>query len=302
MRKSLYQLIISVLVLATLSSTARAEAYGSGWYGEIQASYGHEDNISRTYKSDGISEETASFSVGGGYSTKLANNQQLIFSGYLIYNKHKDWEALDTFALSVGLDYTVQPKLAYNASWYNFKLNVTNLEYKDSDPREGLLIDVDLSANKRLSTSLTGRLGYRYIDKVFINKSKAEKENDAAFDTDSHELYFGLDYAFTPSFLVFGEYAYRHGDIRSTVTGGISTGAKYDAETTDEVFDPPCTRRCTPSYAYRTRGNTHLVTLGFTFPLMAVNMDIAGSYYDAKGDNDKTYQDWMLKLGLLWNF
>lgn len=35
-----------------LSSTARAEAYGPDGYGELQASYGHEDNITCTCKND----------------------------------------------------------------------------------------------------------------------------------------------------------------------------------------------------------------------------------------------------------
>ena len=56
MGKPLGQFIVSG-VLLTAMSPAFAEAYGSGWYGEIQASYGHEDNISRTYKSDEVTDE-----------------------------------------------------------------------------------------------------------------------------------------------------------------------------------------------------------------------------------------------------
>ena len=301
MGKPLGQFIVSG-VLLTAMSPAFAEAYGSGWYGEIQASYGHEDNISRTYKSDEVTDEVASISVGGGHSRKIGNNAQLILSGYLIYNKHDEYDALDTFAVSLEADYTIQPTAAYDSPWYNLKVNATNLEYRDSDPREGVLVNLELSVNKRLRPRLTGHLGYRYRDLIFVNKSSKEEEHDAAFDTDAHELYLGMDYQMSQSIFLFGEYSYRHGDVRSTVSGGLSDTAEYDADTIDPVFDDPCVRRCTFSYAYRTRGDTQVGTLGIAFPYKTVNFDLATSYYRAESDHGRVYKDWLVKFGALWNF
>jgi hypothetical protein len=31
-------------------------------------------------------------------------------------------------------------------------------------------------------------------------------------------------------------------------------------------------------------------------------MDLAASYYKAKGGTGKKYEDWMLKVGVVWNF
>ena len=296
--------VLVALFFAILLSCARhaeADVYGSGWYGEVQAAYGHEDNITRTYESDTFSDEIASLSVGGGFSTKLKDNAQLILSGYLLYNRYREWDALDNFGVSLGLDYTYQPEQSYSGIWYNISLNATNLHYSESRAREGLLLNTELSANKRLSLLLTGHLGYRYRDMVFVNKTSAEEKADAAFDTDSHELFLGLDFFVRRGVYVFGEYAYREGDIRSTVVGS-SGGDGYDAETLDPIFDPPCTRRCTASYAYRQRGSTQVGSLGITFPLGAVGFDLTASYYDAAGDNGEDYQDWLIKLGVLWNF
>jgi len=63
--------VLVALFFATLLSRAchaEADVYGSGWYGEVQAVYGVEDNITRTYQNGAISDEIAFFSVGGGYS------------------------------------------------------------------------------------------------------------------------------------------------------------------------------------------------------------------------------------------
>ena len=178
-------LIVSTLFLVACSSPVLAEAYGSGWYREIQATYGHEDNISRTYKSDEVSDEIASLSIGGGHSRKMGDNAQLILSAYLIQTKHDEYDALDSVALSLGADYTVQPSAGYDAPWYNFQFQAITFRYEDSDPREGVLVETDLSFNKRLTPVSTGRVGYRYKDHVFVGKSAAEENNDAAFDTDA---------------------------------------------------------------------------------------------------------------------
>ncbi len=306
--RSLTRLFQRALLLMSLVQIplASAEIYGSGWYGELQAAYGYEDNISRTYKTDGASDEIATLSLGGGYLNKLGENAELVLSGYVIYADHQEFEALDTFGVSLGAEFTYQPVARFDAPWYNIAVTATNLSYRDSDPREGVFVDADVSINKRLNTSLIGHFGYRYKDLVFINKSSAEEENDAAFDVDSHELYLGLDLVLKSSVYLFAEYAYRHGDIRSTVSGGAqaSPGDGYDAITMDTVFDEPCTMPagCEPGYAYRTRGDTQLAELGVSFPWLSARMDLTARYFDARGENGTDYQDWLIKVGLLWTF
>ncbi len=49
-------------------------------------------------------------------------------------------------------------------------------------------------------------------------------------------------------------------------------------------------------------GDTQLATVGVAFPIKNVYLDVAASYFDAKGDNGKDYEDLLIKLGLLWNF
>lgn len=304
MVQPLVKLLVVGIIAVLLPIDVRAEAYGSGWYREFQASYGHEDNITRTYESDTISDEIVSISLGGGYLRKYGDKAQLVLSGYLIYNQYRQWNALDHFGVAIGAYYKVQPKLAYNAPWFEFKLNATDFSYDDSEPREGVLVTAEMSADRRLLTALNGHLGYRYKDVVFSGKSSAEKKAHQAFDTDAHEIFLGLDYLVGDSIYLFGEYAYRQGDIRSTVSAAGAKGVThvYDAETLDTIFDPPCTRRCSKGYAYRQEGDTHLTSLGIAFPVGRVAMDLSVNFSDAKGDNGKSYRNVISKLGLVWNF
>jgi len=300
-------LIIAVAIalgaLVSPVSPAYAEPYGSGWYGEIQAVYERDDNISRTYNRDKVADNVAYLSIGGGYSRKYGDSAQLILSAYLAQSKHDEYDALDSMALSLGADYTFQLDTDDNISWYKIKLQATHFKFKDSDPREGAQLEADLSLNKRLTLAATGRVGYRVKDYVFIGKSSAEEANDAAFDTSSQEIYLGVDYRSRRQATFFAEYVFRHGDILSTVAGLVPGWRRnYDARTLDRAFEKTCTEPCVASYAYRTRGDTNLVTLGVGFPVKKVNIDVTASHYKSKGDNSESYKNTFYKVGLLWNF
>lgn len=295
---------IGTILLWVMSPNTRAEAYGSGWYGELQLSYGHEDNISRSFLSiDEVSDDISSFSIGGGHSQKIDNNAQLVFYGYVTYSVHDEYGDLDNIASSLGGSYTYQPSPAYDSIWYNGDVSVTYFVYDNSDAREGLLADVDLSVNKRLGTGMTGHLGYRYADFIFVGKSKAEEKRDAVFNTATHEVYIGIDYELQPAVYAYGEYAFRHGDANSNNSSAAGL-VEYDAETIDRVFDDcaPSDFRCQPRYSGRTVSDTHRLNIGVVFPIKTVNVDISGIYYDAEGDNGKKYKDWFLSVGLIWNF
>ena len=182
-------------LLLAMSSNAQAEAYGSGWYGELQFGLGHEDNISRSFLNvDEVSDEIATISIGGGHSQKVRDNAQLVLYGYLALNAHNEYDDLNNLALSLGGSYTFQPKPGYTSLWYHADVSATVLKYDNSDAREGVLFNGDFSVNRRLGTRATGHLGYRYTDLVFIGKTSREEEEHAAFDTATHEIYAGVDY------------------------------------------------------------------------------------------------------------
>lgn len=188
---------------------------------------------------------------------------------------------------------------------YRSKASATLLNYRDSDEREGVLLQGDVSVNKRLTTSTTGRIGYRYNDLMFVGKSDREEDNDAAFDTAVHEIYFGLDHQLRNRMSTYAEYAYRDGGVWSNASFKAGL-AQYDAETIDRVFDEcsPDDLRCVLRYAGRTTGQIHNLNLnlGVAFPFRAVNIDLSATYYYVDGDNDETYKNWLLNAGLIWNF
>ena len=225
----LYLTLGSALGLALAAPNAVAEAYGSGWYREVQASIGYEDNIARTFLSDEVSDVISTVSIGGGYSTKVGRTAQLVVSAYLVNSRHQDIDALNNRGISLGFDYTFQPVPSYGGAWYKIKFDATDFTYPDSPEREGIQLITEASGHKRLTTELTGHLGFRAQNLEFSGKSSAEEQNDAAFETDSREVFVAFDYFLQPGVFIFAEYAHRRGDIRTTVSGGLRTGFEYDA-------------------------------------------------------------------------
>lgn len=105
-----------ICLLVQLHAPALAEPYGSGWYGELQASFSHEDNLSRSFlSSDEESDAIASVSIGGGHSQKVGNNAQLVFYGYVAFNRHDEFDDLDNIATTVGGTFTHQFNPGFDA-------------------------------------------------------------------------------------------------------------------------------------------------------------------------------------------
>ena len=281
-----------------------AEPYGSGWYGEVQAIVAHEDNISRSFVSaDQVSDEIVTVSIGGGHSRKIGNTGQLVLFGYVAFNSHQEYDDLDNFATTMGGTYTHQFSPGYDAVWYVLDGRFTILDYENSDEREGVLFSGDLSANRRLGDSAAWHFGFRYTDLVFVGKSREEELRDAAFDTASNEVYAGIDYLLKRETFLYAEYAFRRGAVWSNASHLAGT-VPYDQETIDRVFDDcaPNDLRCQPRYAGRTKSDVHRVNAGIVFPFRSTSVDVSAVYYDMKGDNGVSYKDWIVSVGVIWNF
>jgi hypothetical protein len=304
MKKKLFYYLCQVsLVLQFGLQFAWAEAYGSGWYRETQFSVVYVDNISRSYLNDDVVSDTvSSISFGGGHSQKVGMSGQLVVSGYLEYSQHVDYTDLDRLATSLGFQYIYQPTAGFSSAWFDTSLNLTRLDYRDSDIREGYLMELGISLNRRLNTRTIGHFGYRYSNLEFLGKSNQQKTAGAAFDTMSNELYMGIEYEFVTGIHLYAEYGYGKGDVTSTVSRPAGWDTKYDAISKDWVFESCVWSACAPGYAYRTEADIQHFDAGVNFLIGSVTMDLSAGYFDAESDTNISYRDWQFQLGAIWNF
>lgn len=287
-----------------LADNARAEAYGSGWYREVQLSVGREDNASRSYKSADLTDDiVATASAGLGYSRNYGEQIRYTLSGYLTYNHFDEFEQLSNIGISLGAFFVFQPNPGYRSVWYTSGAEITRLEYKDSDAREGYLLRGHFALNRRFGLSTTGKLGYRYADLAFLEKSDQDKNRHAAFDVARHEVFIGMDFELTSRVFLTAEYSFQHGGFTSTVSGIPDPSVTYDAETEDPAFQT-CddSNRCSSWYAYRSVSDVHGADIGLAFGAGAMSYDLSARYFDAEGEGGTRYRDWVIQFGLIWTF
>ncbi len=291
---------LAILSLAHVAGQkASAEAYGSGWYSEIQFTVGHEDNVARSYKSVDVTDDLiSSASVGIGYSGKVGSNIQYVVGGYLSQSIHQEYDNLDHTAISLNGSLVWQPSPSFDAIWYRLTAEATRLSYPHSRAREGYLLTAGTSVNKRLGMRTIGHLGYRYHDLVF-DKNDAEANQDAAFDIARHEIFAGIDYRLTGKIWLAAQYAFQHGGFTSS--SSLSSDAiDYDAETEDHAFEACGLIQCTAFYAYRSVTDLHAIDLAIVAPLLGADVELSGRYFDASSENGTDYSDWVLQLGVIW--
>lgn len=294
---------IATVCSCLLAFTAHAAPYGSGFYGELQASVTHENNVARASGPDDVvSDVIASLSAGGGYTTKLGERAELLLTGYVTRNEHEDWDSLSHYATSLGADLIWVTGHSYGAPWLQVKADVVRLDYEDSDIREGYLFNASMSLSKRLGTQYVGQFGVRHNDLVFVDENSAQETLGTAFDTASSEVFVGASHAFSQTTYAYAEYGWRRGGFTSSVSGTPAGNVSYEAETIDAAFDTCATPPCNERYAYRQKADVQAVTLGVSFPVGTVTVDVSGRYFDAKGDNGIRYRNWFAQTGLIWNF
>ena len=294
--------LIAMAVLAHLTPlSASAEAYGSGWYRELQVTVGQEDNVARSYQDDDVFDDlitTASF--GLGYSRKLGRGLQYVAGGYLSHTEHDEFDALSHTAISLNGSLIWQPGTGFDSPWYRISGEVTRLSYPDSEAREGYLATAGVSINRRFGMRAVGRAGYRYLDFIF-DKDDAASNRDAAFDVARHEVGIGLDYLVAGDTWLVLDYAFQHGGF--TASSSISPGEiDYEAETEDPAFEACSIIRCVPFYAYRDITDVHTAEIALVFPLLGFDVDLSARYIDARTDGGIDYNDWIAQAGIVWTF
>jgi len=279
-----------------------ADAYGSGWYGELQVSAAFEDNVSRSVRDyDAISDSIARVSVGGGYSEKVGVQGELLVSGYLTYSQHDRYRGLNNLATSFGMRYIHQVGMGFNQPWLELSGQISNFNYQESQQREGLLFESSVKISRRVGYRLITSLSYRYADVVFLGKHADYVSQNAAFDIAFHELMLGASYRFNRTIYLYSELGLRHGGLTSN-NSPIRGNYSYEVESPDHVFDACADPSCQNRYAYRTVADSVLLNLGISFEISGANLDLSALYSDAKAETGPGYQDWIVQLGATWNF
>jgi hypothetical protein len=303
--------IAYITLLTCVQSTtnfAHAAGYGSGWYGEVQASSAYANNLSR---SDGsypdVNDTVSSLGGGIGYADMLNTHLRYTLAAYIDYNRFANTQGLSRTAVSIIGELVYQPSVRYENMWYQGSLAVTRLDHRQAAGRDGYRLALDLGLNRHLTMASTGRFGYRLLRQFATGQSAGAGQSayaQSAYDQSSQQLYAGIEVELVQhasyGLTFVTEYGFSRGDILASSPDDRFARGLVDAVSPDPVFASCQTAVCRSWSAYRNDGTLQTLDAGLVLVLDQFSVDLSSRYFRASTEPQGGYQGWQIQLGAVW--
>jgi len=294
---SKYCYILAVVtLLISLTAPCHAEPYVvEGFTGNVDVNVTYNPNVSNAWiESDAMDDTLLNLSIGGAYSKPVSDSGLLVFSGYLGFRQHQEFDDLDSTSLSIDGRYYFQFKQGYLAPIYQFGLAYTQFDHAENKNRDGGLLTFKTGGSKRVNTQLFVSLYYEY---------KIRDADNKTYDTENSYLTLALEYRLSSKTTLYVDLQFERGELVSDadgVNGRFSETINAKAIVLDPVFD--CRTGC-ENWSYRFEGNGVNSTIGIVFALTpAISLDLSARLYDWEGDSGIDSSDWSGMFGLIWHF
>lgn len=280
---------------------AGAEAYGSGWYGEVQLSLGHEDNVPRAYADADMREDVISTaSLGAGYVNKLGRRLHYEGGGYVSYSHHRETGDLSSTAISLENTLIWQPGSSWQGPWFHLTGDFTRIRFENSSARDGNALNVALGVNRRLGMRATARAGFRYLD-YSPDGGIDPLTNKAVFDIERREWFAGADIMLGQGIHLTVDVSRANGDLAASSTTP-SRKDNYAATVRDPALDHCTDGSCPSFYVYRFPADIAQIEAGILFNVFSVDLEFSATRLKAKGKDGLTYRDHILRVGVIRTF
>lgn len=292
---SLLRLPAALALALAHGVVAAAGYYGSGWYREAGLQQSYDDNVSRSgapadIASDFITRVDAAFR----HTRMMGSAGRLSLAGRVAYERFDGHGDLSNVEADMEGYYVYQPNPGFSAPWYELSARLSRIEPRDSRIRRSTVADAGASAGKRLTDTLTARLGYRYSERW------AQSE---VFDTRDHALQLDLDMSLSPGMGAWLAYEFHAGAVVSTATPAAWIFAAAEAWEPDEAYGRVSGPGCSPRCAYRLDGRTHVVGAGFEFELTNhASVDLSGTWFHTDWEGGGAYHGLTLGVALYLNY
>lgn len=256
----------------------------------------HTDNVGRAQRdSDRLSDQLVTSFGSVTFNRELGAHSGISLKALAEYVKHDEYQRLDHYNLGLGATLRFKPDLAYGAPWYSLGARWTNIEYPDSELRDGNLFDAEAMVGKRLTDRILVKGGLGYSSQ-YVSGGPSPR----VFDTETKSAFLGLDYQFR-NLVFYGQYRLQSGDVVSTSTMNPTMSGHYKTYWMDDAIGPDALGNT--RYAYRIEGDTQLLDLGVNYAFSrstALDLALRQVEVDAAGDN--RYDAFSAHLGLFFRF
>lgn len=264
-------ILASLVLTLPWTVAASAEDARSPFHAALNVDVGWSDNIGLTADEvDKIDVFTTRLGVDLGYHLIDSADRELVASVTPFYQWVSDVEDLSNYGATFGLDLRGAFGREFTDPWYQASLDYTAAEFKDSDPRDGSWLELQLTLGKRFTPLFGISGGYRYEqrwqaddDPECITAGCAPQFNwkiGEVFDLERNGVFIHADLQPAQATSLFLEYSYWSGDV--AVTG---RGARPNEPVVDDLALEGYTNAAgnpRPYRVWRSEADQHVAELG----------------------------------------
>jgi hypothetical protein len=265
----------------------------------IDASLRWEDNLSLSpAREDKVSDLTTHVSFAGNFGLVQTETNEFSIGVNAHYDHVSDTRDLSNYGAQLALLYKRNFGVDFNAPWLTLGADGQLLEYKDSDIRDGYIINTTLAIGRQLNPKVGISGGYRYFVRRnnFTNSTPMQNlwRSDEVFDLDRHNLFVRLDYAANEKTTIYGDLNYFDGDVAAS---GItfSNGGDFP-----RALDPAFGEGYK---AWKIDATGYQAKLGMAHNFNEkLSLDAFVAYLSASGESNNDYDNTIIQALLSYQF
>lgn len=283
------------ITCAWVLAAAAFAAWGEEYYGRLGGGAAYDDNVTRG-ADNRFRRGDFSYRVGGasGVNWTLGERMGLTLETQVEGTQFQRFERLSSLRGVLLARVLYKPFDGYSAPWFALESEGGAIGHKDSALRDRWEWSGRALTGARLTDRFSASLGYQY--------GLTRGAQWGVWDTDTHALLTGLQYAVTPKASLFVDYRLTVG--KHVATAAWSRGRwsypHYDLRWRDKAL---AAEAGVAVYAYRMDGVSHQVAVGGTWEVdHHWVVEMSGRYFALDGEGGAFYQGLGANAGVNYRF
>ena len=293
-------MILTSILLSVCSGEVQA-AKPKNWRLNMDVGGFHDSNLGKAKLTrDTVEDEVAYVDLNWQYNWQPSMGTLISFR---LLGQAQEFDTVNSFNnQSYGGEIALSWQNSYGYLAPFFRASLT-AKHTDSDAmgRTSDAIEFQTFATKRLTTSITGRLGYQ------VKQVEADHE---VFDNEEHRIFANFDYSWSQDLISYFTASYLEGNIYSIAQGTFCNGLVADdiypfIKYAEVIWRDKSFNRhfCGDWFAYRMEAETQTYTFGFNYALShKYSLDVSATYVDSRVSDSVDYQREIIRAGLLVRF
>ncbi len=265
----------------------------------IEAGFRWEDNLSLSPASrDKVSDLTTHVSAAGNFGLVNTDTDQFTLGINAHYDHLSNTGDLSNYGAQLALIYRHNFGANFNAPWLSVGVDGQVIRFKDSDVRDGYIMNSTVTIGRQLNPKVELSGGYRYflrrsnlddLTQMQINWQSAE-----VFDLNRNNIFAHINYAASETMTIYADINYFDGDVAASGRT-FSNGGGFPRDN-DPVFGDDYK-------VWKIDATGFDLMLGVTSNLTdQLSMDAFVAYLSAKGESNNDYDNTIIQAFLTYRF